>query len=312
MNYIINDDVEILIVESNSKNTLESTTKSQSIKFEINFVKYKFKDTYEIKFLDFDSYIQHKINRPTKEHYYFYPINNFFLYFYKGSITKEQISIVLEDLICKITAFSSKIQLNQEEAEALNKCIDKKKAYPITLMRPIRDFSLKMDTIGLYQGDYLENLCYSTMRDYMNRTDSLTELLYAYEIHSDQSKSFIKDLKNFHPQNKSLCEIYVYAKVSFDAIVTSPPLPIYIGIRLVTLKKMLNSLDNLISSLKIAPTISTFNNFFALKTYDYSKIEYVIKQVVSSWTEAVPPQYLAERLANSFDVYSECPLSLGE
>lgn len=311
MNYIINDNVEIIIVESNSKNTLESTTKSKSIKFKINFVKYNFKDTYEIKILDFDSYVQHKINHPTKEHYYFYPINNFFLYFYKGSIIKEQISIVLEDLIRKITAFSSKIQLNQEEEVELNKCIDEKKAYTATLMRPIRDFSLKMDSIGLYQGDYLENLSYSTMGDYMNRTDVLTELLYAYEIHSDQSKSFIKDLKNFYPKNKSFCEIYVYAKVSFKATVKSPPLPIYIGIKLLTLEKILSSLDNLISSLEIAPTIYTFNNFFALKTYDYSKMEYVIKQVVRLWTEAVPPQYLAERLANSFDIYSKNPLNGG-
>lgn len=300
MNYTINNELEVSVIKSNPEDG--------TIKFEVNFIKYGFKDTYGIKLKDIDTYISKKIKRPTKGEYYFYPINNHFLFFYNKKINKEQIDAVERFLINKITALGPTILLTQENNEELNQCISEKRSYSEHLMRPIRDFSLKMDTIALYQGEHLDNLSYSVMRDYMNRSDTIVEITSAYEVNPNRQRSFVETLKNFQPEKEETCEIYIYAKVSFKDIVVNSPSPFYIGITFVTLERLLGNINNFVSNSNISKEIYIFNNFFALKTYNYSKIEYVIKQVVGLWTEAIPAQHLAERLSNSFDIYHSDPL----
>lgn len=299
MNIKINENLAVSVTKSVSEDII--------IEFCIHFIKHKIKDNYLVKIKKLDTYILKKTTTPTSSEYYFYPINNHFLFFYKDNITEAHITALQKSLINKMISFAPKVMLSQKNYQNLTQCITEGIPYPAHVMSPIRNFSLDMDTIVLYQGDYLDNLSYHLMDDYMNRFDTNVALVSAYEINESRQKNLIENLENFQPKKETYCEIYFYAKVSFKDVAIQPPAPFYVGITFVTLQTFLNHRDNFISSLEEIETIYKLNNFFALKEYHYSKINNVITQIVNSWTEAIPAQYLAKRLANSFDVYLSHP-----
>lgn len=306
MIYPISNELELSILEVNTSKKLGELT----INLELNFLKHKFKDVYNIKILNFKSYIDNSINNNHKKYNFFYQHYLVATFFYKKNIEVKSIEQICEQVKNKITKFYNTSFLSKEMDKELNIAIKENKTYSETIMHPLRDFSLQMDSIALYQGDYLENLSYSVMTDYMNRDDTITSLLYAYEISSNGKKSLIKHLSNFKPKQVDSFEIYFVAKISFKDAVKNPSSDIYIGITFVSLTRFLDNPNNFFSSLEFIPEVYKIRNFFAAKIYNYSKAEELIKRVVATLTEAVPANFLAERLKNSFDVYYSDPLNL--
>jgi hypothetical protein len=306
MIYPISNELELSILEVNTGKKLEELT----INIELNFLKHKFKDIYSIKLLNFNSYIDDSINNNHKKYNYFYQHYLAATFFHKDGIKVKSIEQICQQIKNKITDFYTSPLLSEEMSKELSIAIKEKKTYSEKIVYPLRNFSLQMDNVALYQGDYLENLSYFVMTDYMNRDDTITNLLYAYEISSNGKKSLIKDLSSFKPKQADFFEIYFFAKISFKETVKDPSADIYIGITFISLTKFLDNPDNFLYSLEFIPEVYKLRNFFAAKIYNYSEAEELIKRVVATLTEAVPAIFLAERLKSSFDVYSSDPLNL--
>lgn len=308
MIYPISDELELSIQKVEEKEKLASTFKEVIIVFELKFLKHKFQDAYSIQFLDFESYVKKSIEKNQKNYHFFFQHDLSATFFFKGDIEQKSIDLVCENLREDIIKYYDYPLLLEDMNEDLMRAIESGEPYSERITQPIRDLSLKIDNIMLYKGDYLENLSYLIMRDYMDRDQVTTNLLYAYEISADNERSLITNLDDFVPKQDDFCEIYIFAKVSFKKSVQNAPLPIYIGITFITLAKFLEDSDNFLSRLGLIPQVYTLRKFFAAKIYDYPKIEELIKRVISTLAEAVPAGFLAERLKKSFDVYSANPL----
>ncbi len=275
------------------------------ITIDLHFTKHQFIDTYAIEIYKKSIFIEENLTRSNQERYFFSFKKYFFLQ--EDTISLDTIKLFYDHLLKKIKKFYASPFLNKSTAKELKQAIEAGQAYPSTVMRPIRDFSLKMDTLAWYQGEHLENLSYLIMRDYMDRTDTITSIV---QISLDSGENILstRNSNNYTPEQTDFCEVYFYAEVKIKASVLATTSPIYVGITFITLNKFLENPDSFLSVPSTGTKLTQQRPFFSMERYDYSKIEASIKQLVAFWTEATPAPALSERLKNSFDVYDVYPL----